>query len=91
MDNIGSIPILVLFGISTLFLYLAVRRRWVTLTVGAIGGATINSVLFFLYSLSRQNVFQQAIVVGPLAGIVFTGIAIAVAVFFRNNEMVKRR
>lgn len=86
MENPGAIIFLVLFLVATFLEYLSVRRRWLSPLATAIIGSLASTVFFSLYSLSRGNVIQQALVVGPVIGIVFTALTVGAATFFRSNE-----
>lgn len=86
MENPGAIIFLVLFLVATLLEYLSVRRRWLSSMATAIVGGIATTVFFILYSLSRGNVIEQALVVGPVIGIIFTALTVGAAAFFRANE-----
>ncbi|HML22740.1 MAG TPA: hypothetical protein PKD09_13910 [Aggregatilinea sp.] len=78
---------LVLFLITLFVTYLAVRRALgPTLYIG--GASIILSIIFIvLYSLLvQENSAAQALFAGIVGGVVFDGIAIALASFFRTNQ-----
>ena len=85
MQNFGATIFLVFFGLSTLAVYLAVRRGWIKPLTGAIFGTIINSMFFMMYSLAKGNLFLQAMVVGIILGVLFTALTVTIAQFFRNN------
>ncbi len=85
MQNLGSVVFLILFAISTLLTYLAIRRVWLNLRVGSLIGAAANAVFLILYSLSEGKGFLPAVVLGILFSLLFTGMAVSLAAFFKNN------
>ncbi len=85
MKNLASFLFLALFGATTLPVYLAVRRGWGKIAKVTLVGAVANALLFFLYSLSQENAFLQALIVGLLFGALFTGMTVATGMFFRMN------
>jgi ABC-type Fe3+-siderophore transport system permease subunit len=89
VDNLASIVFLVLFCVSTVLVYVAVRRGWLAVTASAGLGAAASITFFMLFSLAQGNEFTQALIVGVLMGVLFTGLTVAMASFFRNNESTK--
>lgn len=85
MNNFASVIFLILFALSTLLTYLAIRRRWLPLVTAAAVGVGANMLFFFLFSLSQGNVFLHALAVGVLLGGLFAAMTVAIAAFFRNN------
>ncbi len=85
MHNLGSAIFLILFAASTILIYLAIRRRWLTLKVGSGVGVATNALFLILYLLSEGKGFLPAVVLGLLFGLLFTGMAVALAAFFKNN------
>jgi len=87
MTNPGSLIFLVLFAVITFLVYLAVRRGWLTLTVGGVIGGIANCTFFALYSLAQNNGIVRALVVGLVVGLLFTGATVIMAAYFRQNEI----
>jgi hypothetical protein len=85
MHNPGSATFLILFGVSTLLIYLAIRRRWLTLKVSGGVGVAANTLFLILYLLSESKEFLPAVALGVLFSLLFTGMAVALAAFFKNN------
>jgi hypothetical protein len=85
MENLGAIFFLVLFGLTTILIYLSIRRGWLRTIPSAILGGILNSVWFMLYSLAKGNVLLQAVVVGLVLGLLFTALTVSIALFFRSN------
>lgn len=85
MQNPGAVTFLVLFALSTLLTYLSVRRGWLTLGMSTTVGAAANVLFFILFSLAQGNGFPQALTVGAFLGLLFTGMAVAMAAFFKSN------
>ncbi|WP_119065733.1 hypothetical protein [Aggregatilinea lenta] len=78
---------LALFVATLVVTYIAVRRALgPTLYIG--GASIILSIIFVvLYSLIvRENSAAQALFAGIVGGVVFDGVAIALAVFFRTSQ-----
>lgn len=90
MQNPGSITFLVLFAVSTLLIYLSVRRGMLSLPIIAGVGAAANVLFFTLYSLSESVPFRDAIGIGLLVGLLFTGVTVAAATYFRANEQSRK-
>ncbi|HRE48220.1 MAG TPA: hypothetical protein PLD47_10885 [Aggregatilineales bacterium] len=86
MNNPGAFTFLILFALTTLITYLAIRRRWTTIPLAATVGIFANVIFFILFSLAQGNVFLHALLVGVILGVVFTGMAAIMASFFRNNN-----
>lgn len=84
----ASFVFLILFALTTLFAYIAVRRNWVSLMVAGIGGGLANTAFFVLFSLSQNNGPLHALTVGVLFGVLFTTVALIVAAYFKNNAPV---
>lgn len=90
MENPIGIVFIFSFAIVTLLVYLAVRRGWLSLAPSAAIGAIGSSVSFMLYSLTQNNPFPQALVVGVGLGLVFTGLTVGAAAYFRANSLPPR-
>lgn len=86
MRNPASLILLVLFALSVLGTYIIIRRSQGPIVVVAIAGGVIDCVLFILYSLSVGNLFLQAAVIGIVLGVLFDGLVVTAASFFRQNE-----
>lgn len=87
MQNAGSTIFLVLFIITTVLVYIAIRRSWAKVSSVAVVGIVANVVFFALYSLVRGNTVSQAVLIGFLFGVLFTAAAISIAAFFRSNPL----
>ena len=85
MRDLGATVFLIGFALTTFGMYIAIRRDMVSIATATILGCVSNSVFFVLYSLAKGNIFWQAIIVGPIVGIMFTAMAVTIAMFFRNN------
>ncbi|MEP7289304.1 MAG: hypothetical protein ABI947_26430 [Chloroflexota bacterium] len=77
---------LILFGISIVVEYLAIRRRWLRWpTAGAVGFFP-GAMLIFLFALLRGTSTLQSILTGLVLGVLFTILTLSVAIFFQVNE-----
>jgi hypothetical protein len=85
MENPGAIFFLILFGLTTILIYLSIRRGWLRTVPSSVLGGILNSVWFMLYSLAKGNLFLQALVVGAVLGLLFTALTVSIALFFRSN------
>ncbi len=85
MNSPGAILFLTLFGLSTALTYLAIRRGWTGALPGAVIGAIMNSLWIMFYSLSKGSLWLSALIMGVLLGLLFTGLTVSIALFFRNN------
>jgi len=90
MQNPIGIVFMVIFTIVTVFVYLAVRRGYLGLMPAAVIGGLGSSLSFFFYSLSQDNPLSQAIIVGAGLGLVFTGLTVGSAAYFRANSRPPR-
>jgi mannose/fructose/N-acetylgalactosamine-specific phosphotransferase system component IIC len=89
--NPASAILLVLFALSVFGTYLTIRRTQRPVFTIAIVGGVIDCALFMLYSLSVGNPFVQAAVIGIVLGVLFDGLIVTAATFFRQNEAPDRR
>lgn len=90
MQNPIGIVFMVIFTLVTIFVYLAVRRGYLSLTPAAVIGGLGSSLSFFFYSLSQDNPINQAVIVGVGLGLVFTGLTVGAAAYFRANSQPPR-
>jgi hypothetical protein len=90
MKNLASFLFLALFGATTVPVYLAARRGWGKIVKVTLVGAAANALLFFLYLVSQENAFLQALILGLLFGALFTGMTVTTAAFFRRNARSTR-
>jgi len=83
---VGNI-FLLLFAITLVVLYIAVRRAWLgTLTLG-VGGTVLNTLFVLFYALLEQKTSTaQAIFAGIVAGVGFSVTVTVIALFFRTNQ-----
>ncbi|MBX3080849.1 MAG: hypothetical protein KF716_04385 [Anaerolineae bacterium] len=80
---------LILFAVSMLIIYVAVRRRWLSLSIAGGGGAVVNSLCFILYCIAREMSFAQAIVLGAFFGCLFTVMTLIAATYFNAQERAR--
>lgn len=85
MRNPAAIIFLVLFALTTLLVYLSVRRRWLSLSASAVIGIISASLCFILFMFSQNGNFLQALVFGTLIGTVFSVLTVSAAGYFRAN------
>ena len=81
----GSPLFLLTFCLAILLTYLSIRRRWLPVIPTSAIGAVVACVSFVLFSLSSGNGIVQALVVGIMLGLLFTGMNISMAMYFRSN------
>jgi hypothetical protein len=77
-----------LFSSSLLATYALVRLGWVRVASAFLVGSILNSAFFFMYSIARGNALVHAITVGVLLGIVFSGLSVAMAAYFKESLTV---
>jgi predicted lipid-binding transport protein (Tim44 family) len=87
MLGLNSNVYLMLYAVSIVAAYIAVRRGWVRMAGGAVVGSMVSSLIVFLYSLTRGNGLLQAIIVALSMGIVFTVTGVVIASFFRMMDV----
>jgi hypothetical protein len=88
MVGLNSTVFVVLFSISLVATYFAVRMGWIRSIPAFAAGTVVTSMFFFMYALARGNPFSQALLVGPILGVVFTGLGVTMALYFRNAAPV---
>jgi hypothetical protein len=86
MNNPLSFVFFVLFAIILVWMYLAVRRRW--MSNGFILGAGIagSIITMLLMSVAQGNEVLHAVVNGVLIGTVFSLVTFGIASFFSRRE-----
>ena len=82
----SAVIFFILFALSIVLAYLAVRRSWASIEVVIALGLIAGIVSMFLFSIAQGNQFAQALVVGVLLGAVFVTLSVSVARFFRASE-----
>jgi membrane-associated HD superfamily phosphohydrolase len=86
MRNPGSLLFLAIMAINIAAVYI-LTRRGATRLLPTLGIGTVISVASFaLYTLSEGNTFTHALIVGVALGVLFTGMTISAAMFFRTNS-----
>ncbi|RMF51285.1 MAG: hypothetical protein D6749_08280 [Chloroflexota bacterium] len=89
MRNPAAIIFLVLFTLTTLFVYLSVRRRWLSLSASLVIGIVGGSLCFILFIFSQNGNLLQALVFGVLIGTLFSLLTVSAAGYFRANAAPK--
>jgi hypothetical protein len=69
--------------------YIAVRRRWLSLSVAGGGGAVVNSLCFIVYCIAREMSLAQGIVLGAFFGCLFTVMTLIAATYFNAQERAR--
>lgn len=80
----------IIFALVLVILYLSIRREWLPPSQSAATGVVLSVILMTLTSLAQKNPPFQAIIVGTLLGIVFSGATLVAAWYFHNQEMRTR-
>jgi hypothetical protein len=80
--NTGSLIILMLFAISLVATYFAVRLSWVRLPNASIIGGIVNVTLLTLYSTSQGNTLFQAVTIALALGLLFTLMSVSAGAYF---------
>jgi xanthine/uracil/vitamin C permease (AzgA family) len=75
----------VLFSLSIVLTYLAVRLRVANIPSALILGFMLNSLAFFMFAVARDNSFNQALFVGFFQGTIFTIASVTMGAFFRGE------
>ena len=82
MTDLGSLILLILFAVSIIGTYLAVRRSLVKTAVASVGGGIVNIVLLTAYILSQGGTLPIAITIGLALGLLFTLMSISIGAYF---------
>jgi hypothetical protein len=77
---------LILFGVSILISYLAIRRGYVSAPGGTILGCMTNSLFAFLYAISKGNGLTHALIAGLTIGILFAVVVGLFSATFRSRS-----
>lgn len=88
MLSLNPTVYVLLFSISLVVTYIAVRRNWVRVPSAVVLGSMVNSLFFFLYSVARGNNFTHALTIGLVLGMIFTGLSVTMGAFFRTTMPV---
>jgi hypothetical protein len=83
MLNLNPTVIIMLFSMSLVGTYFTVRMGKVRPVPGFVIGSIMTSMFLCLYAMSRGNTLIHALVVGPLLGFAFTGLGVAIGLFYR--------
>ncbi len=85
MENLLALLFLILFGVSTVLMYLAVRRRWTRVLIPTLVGLVADTVTIMGASLARGTALPEALLSGFMLALMFTGITVSIAMFYRAN------
>ena len=87
MTNVFSIIFYAIFALILVWMYLAIRRRWVAPGFAAAVGIIGSVISMLLMSVSQGNTALHAIVVGLLVGGFFSGATLATAWYFHLRDL----
>jgi len=84
--NVFAIIFLLIFGLIEFGTYIAIRRRLLSVRTAALLclGGSVTALIAF--GLAQESPIEQVIIMGGVAGLVFTGIVVLMAVFFLANQ-----
>ncbi len=85
MRDILALIFIVLFGVSTVLTYLAVRRRWMRVLYITLLGILVDTVAVMWASVARGIWLPQAALTGLMLGIMFTAMTVSISMFYRAN------
>jgi hypothetical protein len=77
--------LLTLYSAIIVVSYLTVRRGWLRAHPTFVIGGIANALVAFAFSLMRGNMFLQAVIVGPITGILFVAVSVTMASLFRDT------
>ncbi len=83
MRDFLAILFLLMFGVCTLLTYLAIRRRWTRVWIAAMLGLLGDTLTMGWASLARGTWLPQAMLTGCALGLMFTGMVVSIAMFYR--------
>lgn len=76
----------ILFGLTLLGMYIAIRRQLAPVGLVAAVGMTASIITMTLYLMAQVEAEEQGIIFGILIGAVFAFATMAVAWFFQTQE-----
>jgi hypothetical protein len=85
MQNALVIFFLILFSVSTLLTYLAVRRGWTRTLFSSLIGFVADALFIMWASMARGSLFPTALITGIVLGLLFTLMTVSIAMFYRAN------
>ena len=85
MQNILVVFFLILFCVSTVLTYLAVRRGWTRTLFSALIGFVADALFIMWASMARGSLFLTALMTGIVLGLLFTLMTVSIAMFYRAN------
>jgi hypothetical protein len=85
VSDVGSLPLLLIFGVGVFLTYFAARHNWGKLITIGVVGAFVNTVVIMLYAIIKRNPVGQAVLVGIVLGVLFTLMGISIGAYFRMN------
>ena len=86
MQNPTALLLFVAFGIVLLVMYIGIRRHFASPILIAAIGVIASVILMTMIGLAQNDTIYQAIFVGLVVGGLFSGGALAMAVYFQTNE-----
>ncbi len=86
LDGI-SVVLFVVFALTIAAMYILVRRQLAPVGMVAGIGTVVNVIVVMLIALAENNMALQAIIVGLVVGVLFSGTSVAMAAYFRGNEL----
>ena len=80
--DVFSPILLILFAVSIVVTYLAVRRNWLKIANASVIGGVANIVLLTIYTASQGVPVPQAITIGLALGLLFTLMSVSIGAYF---------
>lgn len=90
LEGLG-IVLFILFAAAITAMYILTRRDLAPIGLVAGVGTVVNVILIMLISLAERNPPLQAVVVGVVVGVLFSGASVAIAAYFRANDVTARK
>jgi hypothetical protein len=86
MLNTPAYILLTLYSAIIVASYIVVRRGWLRAYPTFVFAGVTNALVAFAFSVMRGNMLLQAVIVGPITGMLFVAVSVTIASLFRDTQ-----
>lgn len=90
MQNLTSWLLFIVFALVLIFMYVAIRRHWLSTTLVAAIGVLLSIIVMTLVGISQGNSIPQSLFVGFVVGGLFSVGTLSMAIYFLRVESRSR-